>query len=72
MRITEQEITKVIDISEMQFGIMPGRETIDTIFIAQQIEEKYIGMKNLYFAIADLEKAFNRVPSALYNGLCGS
>ena len=64
MRIIEQEIIKVIDTSEMQFGFIPGRETIDTIFIAQQLTENYIGKKTLHFAIVDLEKAFNRLPWA--------
>ena len=63
-RITEKEIRKMIDvISEMLFGFMPGRGTIDAIFIALQLQEKYLGKKkNLYFAFVDLEKAFDRVP----------
>ena len=63
-RITEKEIRKMIDvISEMLFGFMPGRGTIDAIFIALQLQEKYLGKKkNPYFAFVDLEKAFDRVP----------
>lgn len=45
MRIIEQEIIKVIDTSEMQFGFIPGGEAIDTIFIAQLLKENYIGKK---------------------------
>ena len=63
-RIIEQEIRKVNYISDMQFGFMPGKGTIDVIFIARQLQEKYLGKnKNLYFAFVDLEKAFDRVPS---------
>ena len=59
-RIIEKEIRKVIDVSEMQFGFMPGRVTIYAIFIACQLQEKYLGKKkNFYFAFADLEKAFD-------------
>ena len=62
-RIIEQEIRKVNYISYTQFGFMPGKGTIDVIFIARQLQEKYLGKnKNLYFAFVDLEKAFNRVP----------
>ena len=62
-RIIEKEIRKVIDVGEMQFGFMLGKGTIDAIFIACQLQEKYLGKKkNLYFMFVDLEKAFNRVP----------
>ena len=36
-KIIEKEIRKVIDVSEMQFGFMPGRVTIDAIFIVRQL-----------------------------------
>ena len=35
-RIIEQEIWKVIDISDIQLGFMPGKGTTDAIFIARQ------------------------------------
>ena len=42
---------------------MPGRGTTDAIFIARQLQGKYIATKKpLYFAFLDLEKAFDRVP----------
>ena len=41
---------------------MPGRGTIDAIFMLRQLQEKYLAKnKNLYFAFVDLEKAFDRV-----------
>ena len=59
----EQEIWIVIDISEIQFGFMPGKGTTDVIFIARQLQEKYLEKKkHLYFFFVDLEKAFDRVP----------
>ena len=60
--IIEQEIQKVIDISDMQFEFMPGKGTIDAIFIVRQLQEKHLGKKNLFFVFVDLEKAFDRVP----------
>lgn len=44
-RIIEKETRKLIDISEMQFGLMPGRGNIDAIFIARQLHKKYLGKK---------------------------
>ena len=42
---------------------MPGRGTIDAIFIARQLQERYLdNKKKLYFDFVDLEKAFDRVP----------
>ena len=42
---------------------MPGRGTTDEIFIPRQVHEKYLGKhKDLYFAFADLEEPFDRVP----------
>ena len=47
----------------MQFGFMPGRGTIDAIFIARQLQKRCFGnKKKLYFAFVHLEKAFDRVP----------
>ena len=47
----------------MQFGFIIGKGTIDAIFIARQLQEKYLGKKkNLYFTFVNLERAFNRVP----------
>ena len=62
-RIIEKEIRKVIDISEIQFGFMPGRGNIDAIFIARQLHKKYLGKKKiLHFVFVYLKKLFNRVP----------
>ena len=52
----------ILLIDDIQFGIMPGCGTTDTIFM-RQIQEAYIRKnQNLYFAFVDLEKAFDRVP----------
>ena len=62
-KVIEEEIRRQVSIDSMQFGFMQGRSTIDAIFIAQQLQERYLGnKKKLYFAFVDLEKAFNRVP----------
>ena len=61
-RIAEQDIITVIGISEMQLGFMRGRGTVDAIFIAGKLQEKYLGnKKTLYYVFVDLEKTFNRV-----------
>ena len=62
-RVIGNWIRNVVEISDMQFGFMPGRGTTDAIFIARQVQEKFLSVnKPLYFAFVDLEKAFDRVP----------
>ena len=47
----------------MQFGFMPGKGTVDAIFIARRMQEKHQKKdKKLYMCFVDMEKAFDRVP----------
>ena len=38
-RAIKQKIQEVFDIDAMEFGFMPGRGTIDAVFIAHQLQE---------------------------------
>ena len=61
--ILESYICEMVNIDEMQFGLVSGRGTTDVIFVVCQLQEKYIAAnKLLYFAFVDLEKALDRVP----------
>ena len=54
------------DINATQFGFMPGRSTVDAIFILRQLQEKTLeGNEKEFWAFVDLEKAFDRVPREL-------
>ena len=62
-KVIEQKIWEVVDIHAMLFGFMPGKGTIDAIFIACQLQEKYLEKKmKLFFAYVNLEKAQDWVP----------
>jgi len=62
-RIFEYRILQQIEIDDMQFGFMKGKETTDAIFTAKQMQENFrVKNKTLYFGFVDLEKAFDRVP----------
>ena len=62
-RVIAQKIWEVADIDAMQFGFMPSKGTMDAIFIACQLQERYLGKKKkLFFAFADLEKVLDQVP----------
>ena len=66
MKIVERVIESIIRSSlMMKYGFMPICGTMDTTFI-QQMPEKHLGKhKLLYFAFADLKKAFDKVPSKI-------
>ena len=50
-----------MSIDSMQFGVMPGKATIDAIFIMRQVQEKHQAKrKKLYYAFVDLDKAFDK------------
>ena len=53
----------MVKVDEMQFGFMPGKGTIDAVFILKGLQEKYLDKeKKLYMCFIDPEKAFDRVP----------
>ena len=62
-KVIEEEIKRQVSIDSMPFEFMPGRGTIDAIFIARQLQERFLeNKKKLFFAFVDLEKSFDRVP----------
>ena len=64
-RIIERRLREKVEISEQQFGFMPGRSTTDAIFAQRQLMKKYReGQRELHCEFIDLEKAHDRVPRA--------
>ena len=62
-RIVDGLIRQFVSIDKSQFGFVPGRGSIDAIFVVRQVQEKYLAVnKRLYVVFVDLEKAFDRVP----------
>ena len=62
-RVIERRLRSTIEINEMQCGFMPGKGTVDALFIVRMLQEKYAKKKKkLYMCFVDLEKAFDRVP----------
>ena len=61
-RVLERRIREVVDVNEMQCGFMPGKGTVDALFMVRMLQEKYDRkQKKLYMCFVDLEKAFDRV-----------
>ena len=62
-RIVNSLIRQVVTIDDSQFWFVPGRGTTDAIFVARQLQEKYLTVgKHIYMAFVDMEKAFDQVP----------
>ena len=62
-RILMRRLGDRIKISLQQLGFADGNSTTDAIFIARQLQEKYLqNKKELYHIFVDLEKAFDKVP----------
>jgi hypothetical protein len=62
-RIFERRSREVVKVNDVQCGFMPGKGTIDALFMVRMLQEKYDRKnKKLYMCFVDLEKAFDRVP----------
>ena len=62
-RVLERRIRTLVNLNEMKFGFMPGKGTVDAIFIVRRMQEEYQKKdKKLYMCFVDIEKAFDRVP----------
>lgn len=62
-RVIQQKIREMIDENAVQSVFLPVKGTADVIFIAHQVEERYLEKKKkLFFAFLDLEKAIDPVP----------
>ena len=61
--IADSLIRQVVTIDESLFGFVPGSDTTEVNFVIRQLKEKYFTVgKQIYMAIVDLQKAFDRVP----------
>ena len=50
-RVIEKKIRDFVNIDAMEFAFMPGKDTIDVIFIARQLQVRYLEKKKKLFVL---------------------
>ncbi|GKF54896.1 retrovirus-related pol polyprotein LINE-1 [Tanacetum coccineum] len=65
-RVIERRVRRETEVSENQFGFLPGRSSMEAIHIIRTLMEKYRErQKDLHLAFLDLEKAYD---GGMYEG----
>jgi hypothetical protein len=61
-RVIEHRLRRIKSVTKNQFGFMPGRSTMEAIFLVQQLMGRYKEQKkDLHIVFIDLEKEYDKI-----------
>ena len=46
-KVPERRMWRMVKVDEMQFGFIPGKGTIDAVFILRRLQEEYLDKEKL-------------------------
>ena len=61
-KVLDGSLREVVDTDKMQYGFMPGKGTVDAVFVLRKLSEQFITKNKLFFIFVDLKKAFDLMP----------
>jgi Reverse transcriptase (RNA-dependent DNA polymerase) len=62
-RVIERRLRKLTIVSKNHLSFMPGRSTMEAIFLIRQLMERHQEQKNdLHMIFIDFEKAYDKIP----------
>jgi hypothetical protein len=64
-RVIEHRLRGMTHITMNQFGFIPGRSTMEAIFLIRKVMERYKEQKDLHMVFINLKKAYDKIPRDL-------
>ena len=64
VKVLNGHLREVVDIDKMTHGFMPGKGTVDAVFVLRRLSQKFRAKneKLFFFIFVDMEKASDWVP----------
>ena len=60
-RVIEHRLRSMTSVTKNQFGFMPGRPTMEAIFLVRQLMERYREQNDIHMVFIDLKKAYDKI-----------